>query len=115
MAAHPVEAPRRQPKVANDDDGLARLPQQGTQGFFTFRYSATEIVSTGSRARVRARHARFEDGRLTTEAFEGEVDRALLDRLHAETRRLFEAQLALWWKSFALLLPPSWRGPDGHG
>jgi len=112
MASHPVVPPRRNPTAAADNDGEALVPQLGAKGCFSFRYSATEIVSSGDRARVRTRHARFEDGRLTTEAFDGEVDGSVLESLQADARRLFEAQLALWWKSFALLLPPAWRGPD---
>ena len=114
MASHPVAAPRRHPAARGGDDRGTRVPQLDS-GFVTFRYTATEIVASGGRARVRARHARFEDGRLTTEAFDGEVEGAVLDRLQADVRRLFEAQLALWWKSFAPWLPIARRGPDEHG
>mgnify|MGYP003693906485 CR=1 FL=1 len=44
--------------------------------FFTFRrYSFTEISAVGGRAHVKSRQARLEDGKLTTETFEGDVDR----------------------------------------
>src|SRR5438128_10828989 len=47
-------------------------PRSG--GFFSFRYSYTEFSSQGGRTRVKAKQARLEDGKLSTEAFEGEID-----------------------------------------
>jgi hypothetical protein len=35
----------------------------------------------GGKARVKARSTRFEDGTLTPEAFEGELDRNAYDRM----------------------------------
>ncbi len=60
----------------------------------------------GATARGHARSARFEEGRLTTETFDGELDRAVFERMVGDAQRLFAAQAALWFKALGLLVPP---------
>ena len=50
------------------------------------------------RTRVKSRQARFEDGKLTSEAFEGELDRTAYDQMVTEAQRYF-------WRSLSLFLP----------
>jgi len=50
------------------------------------------------RTRVKSRQARFEDGKLTSEAFDGELDRSVYDRMVGQAQRHF-------WRSLSLFLP----------
>jgi len=77
--------------------------------FFTFRYSFTEISAVAGKAHVKSRQARLEDGKLTSESFEGDVDRATYDRMVGDAQRHFLDQTALFLKSFWLL--PFSRNP----
>jgi hypothetical protein len=71
--------------------------EHGQAPFFSFRYSSTEVSMVGGRTRVKSRQARFEDGKLTSEAFEGELDRrTAYDRMVAQAHRHFLRVLALF-------------------
>jgi hypothetical protein len=75
---------------------------------FSFSYSYTEIAADGAKARVRARRVRLQDGRLASEAFEGELDRAAYDQAAAAVQRAFveqTASLLAWPLRFLSLLP----------
>ena len=54
---------------------------------------------------MKSRKARFEDGKLTSEAFEGELDRSAYEQMVSEAQRQFLAQTALLMKSLSWLLP----------
>ena len=56
-------------------------------------------------ARVKSSRARFEDGKLTSEAFEGELDRSAYEQMVSEAQHQFLAQTALLMKSLSWLLP----------
>ena len=71
----------------------------------SFRYSYTEISATGSKAHVRSRKTRLEDGKLTSEAFEGELDRSAYDRVLSHVQQGFVGQMTLWLNSQSWLLP----------
>jgi hypothetical protein len=78
--------------------------------FFTFRYSSTEISAVGGKAHVKSRQTRFEDGKVTTETFEGDVDRTAYDRMVGDAQRHFLEQTALLLKSIWLLpFSRNWR------
>jgi hypothetical protein len=49
----------------------------------------------------------LEDGKLTTETFEGDVDRTIYDRMMSDAQRYFLNQTALFAKSLSWLLPSS--------
>jgi hypothetical protein len=76
-------------------------------GFFSFSLSVTELSLDGERTRVSGRHTRLEDGKITTETFEGELDRAAfdqaLDGLQQQLQAQLQAQMAwmeralTWW------------------
>jgi hypothetical protein len=70
--------------------------EHGQAPFFSFRYSSTEVSMVDGRTRVKSREARFEDGKLTSEAFEGELDRNAYDRMVAQAQRHFLRVLALF-------------------
>ena len=78
---------------------------QGLTRSSAFRYSHTEISASGGKARVKSRRARFEDGKLTSEAFEGELDCSAYEQIVSEAQHQFLAQTALLMKSLSWLLP----------
>jgi hypothetical protein len=80
-------------------------PASRTAAFLSFRYSYTEMSVLGSKAHVKSRNARFEDGRLTSEGFEGELERSAYDRAVGDAQRQVVDQAAHLFKSFAWFLP----------
>ncbi|OWW18778.1 hypothetical protein [Noviherbaspirillum denitrificans] len=86
----------------------AGTPWKAPQGFFTFRYSSTEIFSEGGNLHVRMRETRYEDGRLKSEECEGTVDRQAYNRMMGEAQAYFLGQLAGFTRMlFAPLLSSS--------
>ena len=83
----PASRPHREPLVEIDG------PVHGG-AFLRFSYSYTEISSAGSTARVKSRRTAYENGRLASEQFEGELDRASYDRMIGEAERHFAGQAA---------------------
>lgn len=75
----------------------------------SFRYAYASISLEGGKARVKARHARWSAGKLESESFEGDIDPSVFKRAVEEAQRQFLAQTALFWESFAALLPFSGR------
>lgn len=75
-------------------------PFGNMSGFFTFRYSSTEIYSQGQNLHVKMSSTRFEDGRLMTEQCEGTLDRQAYNRMVDEAQRQLLNQMA----GFARLL-----------
>jgi hypothetical protein len=49
-------------------------PRASGSGFLSFRYSSTIVSSHGGRTQVKAKRVSLEDGKLSTESFEGELD-----------------------------------------
>lgn len=95
MATYPVKAKKRVPQKARKDE-VAVEPVRAS--FFNFRYSSTEVSLIDGKTRIKSRQTRFEDGKLTSEAFEGELHRSAFDQAVRETQRQF-------WKSLSLFLP----------
>ena len=90
-------------------------PVPAANPFFTFRYSYTEISASGGKARVKSRQARWENGRLTAEAFEGDLDGTVYGQMVSAAQHYFLSQAAFFMKSLSLLLPFSRNprsGPD---
>jgi len=114
MSKHPVRrAERALPKVVERDAVEVMEPTSRASPFFSFRYSYTEISAAGGKARVRSRKARFEDGKLTSEAFEGELDRSAYEQMVSQAQHHFLGQTALLMQSLSWLLPFSGkRRPD---
>ena len=77
------------------NDGVV-VAEPACTSFFSFRYSSTEVSVVGGKTRIRARQTRFEDGKLKSEAFEGELDRGAYDRMVVEAQRYFLGALSLF-------------------
>jgi hypothetical protein len=105
MNKYPVRrAERALPKVEPDAvEVIESVPQANP--FFSFRYSYTEISASGGKTRVKSRNTRFEDGRLTAEAFEGELERGAYEQMVSQVQQHFFGQTALMMKALSWLLP----------
>lgn len=73
------------------DERLPTFPSQWSppRGFFTFRYSSTEIFSQGGELHVKMREARYENGRFKSEECEGTIDRDAYGRMVSEAQGYF--------------------------
>lgn len=89
------------------DPRSAVTPWAPPQGFFSFRYSSTEIFSDGGNLHVRMRETRYEDGCLKSEECEGTVDREAYNRMMGEAQAYFLNQAANFTR---LLFAPFLRG-----
>ena len=86
MSKLPVPRAERAPCKVEQDVIEVMEPASRTNPFFSFRYSYTEISASGGKARVKSSRARFEDGKLTSEAFEGELDRSAYEQMVSEAQ-----------------------------
>ena len=82
------------------------IPATRVDGFIGFRYSYTEFSSQAGRTQVKARQVRLEDGRLSTEAFEGELDGTVYDKVVQQAQQQVLGQAAWLLRSMSWLLPP---------
>ena len=106
MSSHPVKRRSRPVRVVEGDVVDVPAPVVKENTGFSFRYSYAEFSAVGNSAQLRARHARFEDGKLTTESFEGELDPNTYERLMYDAQRFFVDQTALYLRALGSLLPP---------
>ena len=103
MSKYPVKRKAIVPRERDAD--VVEVIHPAPRGGFSFRYSFTEISAVGGAARVTAKRARYEDGKLSTESFEAEVDRGVYDRMIDDAQRLFVEQTALFQRMLAAFLP----------
>jgi hypothetical protein len=62
-------------------------------GFFSFRYSSTEISTQGGNIHVTMKETRYQDGRLLSEECEGTLDRHAYERMVSEAQGYFLGQM----------------------
>ena len=106
MDKYPVKlAKRALRKVEND--AVTVEPASGGNPFFSFRYSYTEISAVGRTARVKSRKTRYENGKLTSEAFEGELDRSVYEHVVNEAQKYFLDQATVFLRALSSFLPSS--------
>src|SRR6476659_4681700 len=96
MATYPAKPKKRALQKPRNVEAVVVEPERTP--FFSFRYSSTEFSVVNGQTRVKSRQARFEDGKLTSEAFEGELHRSAYDQMVAQAQRHF-------WRSLSLFLP----------
>ncbi|HVK55763.1 MAG TPA: hypothetical protein VM532_12130 [Burkholderiales bacterium] len=82
--------------------------------FFSFRFSYTEVSSKGDKTHVQARETRFENGKMTSQTFEGTAGPEVYDDIVTAMQNHFVNQTAFFMKSLSLFLPFSSRKPDGE-
>jgi hypothetical protein len=107
MSKLPVK--RRKAEIRNAEDPsyevLAPEQRDSFGPFFSFSFSHTEMSLQGGRARVKSRSARFEDGKLETQTFEGELDRRAFDEFVDQSQRLVAQQASMFLRSLSWFLP----------
>src|SRR5215472_357793 len=104
MNKYPVKLGKRALREPPRNAALPTIEASSADNpYFSFRYSYTEMSAVGGRARVKSRNARYEDGKLTTEVFDGELERGVYDRMVSEAQRHILGQaglLARWFLPF---------------
>ena len=105
MPKHPVKVARR--AVTDTERNAIEViePRSGRRVFSSFRYSHIEVTADGGKAHLRARNTRFEDGKLTSESFEGELEVGAYDELVERTQQYVAHQTAHFLRAFSLFLP----------
>ena len=101
MSRHPVKSPPRKTSTIID----ANPVRDETAPFMNFSYGYKEISVRGGKATVRSRSTKLENGKLTSETFEGEAEASAYERLMASAQRHFIAQTALLFEPLAAFLP----------
>jgi hypothetical protein len=103
MNKYPVGLEKRAPRAPRKATSPTIEAVSQDNPVFSFRYAYTEISAVGGRARVKSRNARYADGKLTTEVFDGELQRSVYDRMVGEAQRHMFGQadlLARWFVPF---------------
>jgi len=94
-------APQRiEPKAIKSDQ-----PAPLASPFFSFRYSYSEISSVGGKTYVRAKQSRFENGKLTSEEFEGVTDGRHYEDAVRGMQNLMFSRMTAFFKLFSAFLP----------
>jgi uncharacterized membrane protein YkgB len=78
--------------------------------FISFRYSYREVSSVGGNTYVKAKEKKFENGKFTSEEFEGVTPG---NHMAAEMQKMFFGQIALLVKAFTAFLPSAKRDKRG--
>jgi hypothetical protein len=108
MSKYPVRLAERALRNVEKDAVEVNGSTSMATPFFTFRYTYTEISALGGKAHVKAKKARFENRKLTSETFEGELDRSAYEQMASQAQHYFLSQAAL------LLQPLSWFLPSSR-
>jgi len=74
-------------KPAQRRDSGEIVATRSSGGFVSFQYSYTEVSSHAGRTHVRSNKTQFADGKLTREAFEGELDGDAYHQMVNEAQR----------------------------
>jgi hypothetical protein len=116
MKSYPVRQQKQAVSKPKQDEvtPLARpsLPSLfGGNAFISFRYSSTEISSQGDKTVIKSKNASYENGKLSSESFEGSLDRDVHDQMVERAQSFMRAQANLLLDSFPLwpfrkMLPP---------
>ena len=105
MRNDPVKRTASAPRKAENDVVEVIGPPSKASPFFRFSYSYTEISALGGKARVKAKKMRLEDGKLTSETFEGDLERSAYEQMISHAQEYVLGQMALFMKSLSLLRP----------
>ena len=105
MSKHLVKVARSPVRRTEREAVDVAATKPGTNTFVSFRYASAEISLRGGKAHVSARRAQWEDGKLSSEAFEGELGRSVYERAVEQAQRHFIGQMALLMQSLTSFLP----------
>src|SRR5947207_2709741 len=105
MSNHPAKGGKRDLRKHAQDAPEVTVSNARSHSWVSFHYSFTEISAFDGRARVKCRNTRLEDGTLTTERFEGELDRGAYERVIDQAQQYVLGRSALFLQSLAPWLP----------
>lgn len=111
MSKLPEKLDDRPVRKADPDEVARYEASPETKPWFRFRHSYTEISSIGGSTHVRASETRFENGRFSSESFEGTLRPGVHDDLVQKAQNLFVAQTAFLLRQFSWFLPFHDRSP----
>jgi hypothetical protein len=111
MSRYPVTFGERAPRKVEKDAVEIMGSTSRANPFFSFRYAYTEISALGGKAHVKSKKTRLEDGKLTSETFEGELERGTYEELLRQAQRYFLGQTTLLLQSLSCFLPPARKQP----
>ena len=94
MAKYPLIVGAKRSSALREEDAnpvVPASPRATGSGSLSFRYSSTIVSSQGGRTQVKAKRVALEDGKLSTESFEGELDgRAHEDAVRRAQQEMLE-------------------------
>ncbi len=82
-----------------------------SSSFVSFRYSYREMSAANGKTSVRGRQYRYENGKLSSEEFEGTVAGAVYEQAMRNMQNLVADSVTMFFKSFASMIP-SYRKND---
>lgn len=104
--------PKRSAVRKIDAPVLQRIdPLPPTNPFFSFTYSSHEMHIADGRTHVKAKQVRFEDGRIKTEQFEGQLPANVYEQTLGETQRFFADQTMSMLNGFSALFSLPMKHP----
>ena len=112
MPKHPAKLPRRAIRGTERNAVEVIEPRSRGRVFSSFRYAHIEVSARGDRAHLRTRSIALEEGKLTTESFEGELEGNAYDQLIKQTQQYVANQTAQFLRAFSLFLPFSTKRPS---
>jgi len=77
-------------------DAVELVNTQASGGFVSFQYSYTEVSSRDGRTHVQSNTTRLADGKVTREAFEGELEGDAYRQIVEETQRQMMSWFLPW-------------------
>jgi hypothetical protein len=111
MRKYPVATKSTHEVRGVEDSPIEIISPRPMGGFFSFRYSVTEVTTHGGRTQVKSRQTTLEDGRLVSEVFEGESDRSDYDEMVRQAQQQVADQMAPFLRSLSWFLPWAGRKP----
>jgi hypothetical protein len=109
MKKLPVKSRRRAPRKAATTEVIP-APSRAVaspwmaMSFLSFQMHAMEVTRGEGGTRVKAKQARFEDGKLTTEAFDGMLPVQAYGEMVQQMQDYFAAQAEMFMKPYAMFL-----------
>ena len=83
--------------------------------FLSFQMHMMEVTRGEGGTRVKARQAKFEEGKLTTEAFDGMLPVQAYGEMVKQMQDYFAAQAEMFMKPYAMFLTLTPPSPKGEG
>jgi hypothetical protein len=110
MKSYPVRQQKQALSKPEQDEVAPLAPSSlpslfGGNAFISFRYSSTEISAQGDKTVIKSKKASYENGKLSSESFEGSLDRNVHEQMVDQAQGLMRAQANMFLNSFAPLWP----------